>query len=189
MRHLYPSSDAAARTADSDEARADKEWGYDPEDIYTFGQYMEYMRKDALVMEMLSSSSRSVDVYAHCAMSSAMEWAVTDMEDYILPTAGMVPQERMGTGAGPLNEYISYEEKLSIALEMAKCLAVMHGHPDGPIVHGDIQLGQFYRGQDGKIKIVDYNRAEMVFYDEEKGRYCKWRNGFQENAIVSRALC
>jgi len=76
-----------------------------------------------------------------------------------------------------LNDYISPEEKLSIALEMAKSLAVLHGHPDGPIAHSDVQVGQFFRGTDGVLKIVDYNRAEFVLYNVAKEEYCRWGNG------------
>ena len=41
----------------------------------------------------------------------------------------------------PLNDDLTPAEKLEVALEMAKCLAVMRGHPGGPIVNNDIQIG------------------------------------------------
>ncbi|KAL7527777.1 hypothetical protein ACHAXR_002119 [Thalassiosira sp. AJA248-18] len=64
-----------------------------------------------------------------------------------------------------------------MALEMAKCLASMHGFVDGVIAHVDVQVGQFFRGRDGMIKFVDYNRAEPLLYDTENDKYCKWVNG------------
>lgn len=76
-----------------------------------------------------------------------------------------------------MNDFISAEEKLAISLEMAKAVATMHGLEDGPVVHADVQLGQFFRGRDGMIKIVDYNRAEPLLYDRDREEYCAWANG------------
>ena len=77
----------------------------------------------------------------------------------------------------PLNDYISAEEKLAISLEMAKAVAVMHGFVGGAVVHADIQLSQFFRGRDGIIKIVDYNRAEPLLYGQDRGEDCAWASG------------
>lgn len=41
-----------------------------------------------------------------------------------------------------------------------------------PIAHVDVQFGQFFRGTDGLIKIIDFNRAEALLYDVEKEKYC-----------------
>lgn len=132
-------------------------------------------------MELLSASPRAIDIYSHCAMSSVIEFAPMDMEEYILPTTGYSPKRLIRKGAKsdnlPVNDHISPEEKLEIALEMAKCLAEMHGFEDGVIAHVDVQVGQFFRGRDGLIKIVDYNRAEPLLYDLQQKSYCKWTNG------------
>ena len=180
MRHMYASEYAVA---DDDEVSNDG-LGYDEKDKYTFTFYQEDMRKDAMVMELLSSSPRAINIYSYCAMSSISEFAPVDLEDYILPTTGYAPKRlRRGSKNNydldelPLNDYISPEEKLEIALEMAKCLAAMHGYEDGVLAHVDLQVGQFFRGRDGKIKIVDYNRAEPLLYNERNEQYCKWVNG------------
>jgi serine/threonine protein kinase len=60
---------------------------------------------------------------------------------------------------------------------MAKCISTMHGFENGPIVHVDVQAGQFFRGRDGLIKLVDYNRAEALLYDVKQDKYCNWING------------
>ena len=138
------------------------------------------------VLDLLSSSPRAVDIYAHCAMSSVIEFAPTDMDEYILPTGGYPPKRFVRRGAKgdgaeerrPLNDYISAEEKLDIALGMAKALAAMHGFEDGAIANVDVQVGQFFRGRDGVVKIVDYNRAEPLMYDRKHDRYCRWTNGY-----------
>ena len=46
----------------------------------------------------------------------------------------------------PLSDDLAPAEKLEVVLEMAKHLAVMHGHPGGPIVNNGIQIGQFSGG-------------------------------------------
>ena len=138
------------------------------------------------VLELLSSSPRAIDIYSHCAMSSVVEFAPTNMDEYILPTSGYPPKMFVRRGdkghaaeaPRSLNDYISAEEKLEIALEMAKAIAVMHGFKDGVIANADVQIGQFFRGSDGVIKIVDYNRAEPLLYDRKDGRYCPWTNGY-----------
>ena len=141
---------------------------------------------DAMVIELLSSSSRAIDMYAHCSLSSIIEFAPTNMEDYIFPTKGFQPKKFVRRGdkdyvdsaiddePQPVNDHISMEEKLEIALEMAKCIAAMHGFEDGVIVNVDVQLGQFFRGRDGMVKIVDFNRAEPMLYDRETEQYCRW---------------
>lgn len=157
------------------------------DDKYGTLHQQEDMRKDAMVMELLSSSPRVTDIYSHCAMSSVTEFAPTDMETYIMPTTGFTPKsivrgsKRKMEPDRPLNDHISPEEKLEIALEMAKCIAVLHGFKDGPIVHVDVKTDQFFRGRDGIIKMIDYNRAEALLYDTENDAYCRWTNGQPSN--------
>lgn len=190
MHHMYETEGAMSNDDEMDNLGL----GFDPDDKYTFTNYKEYMRMDAMVMERLTSSPRAIDIYSHCAMSSVIEFAPIDMQDYIMPTIGYTPKKILRRGAkhiggwdGPLNSYISPEEKLEIALEMAKCLAVMHGYDGGPIVNVDVQVGQFFRGRDGMIKIVDFNRAEPLMYDAHNEKYCKWTNGEPTDGQVSYA--
>eukprot|EP00569_Conticribra_weissflogii_P003132 CAMPEP_0171339140 /NCGR_PEP_ID=MMETSP0878-20121228/7762_1 /TAXON_ID=67004 /ORGANISM="Thalassiosira weissflogii, Strain CCMP1336" /LENGTH=750 /DNA_ID=CAMNT_0011841009 /DNA_START=194 /DNA_END=2446 /DNA_ORIENTATION=- len=159
-------------------------WDFDPSDHYFFIERMEDMRKDAMLMELLTSSPRAANIYSYCSMSSIIEYAPTDIESYIQPTSGYAPkwihpqgEHSKSNDHGPVNYYIPSEEKLEIALEMAKCISVMHGFRDGVIANVDVQLGQFFRGKDGFIKIVDYNRAEPMLYDMSQERYCKFVNG------------
>lgn len=169
---------------DDDEVRADG-WGYDPMDKYSYTEIMEDMRKDAMVMELLSSSPRTANIYSFCALSSVIEFAPIDIEDYIMPSKGRHPKrirrrrsdDDHALVESPINDYISPYEKLEIALEMAECIAAMHGFVDGPIAHVDVQAGQFFRGRDGKIKLVDFNRAEALLYDVKQDKYCKFVNG------------
>jgi len=45
------------------------------------------------------------------------------------------------------------------------------------IVHDDVQLSQFLYGVDGTLKLNDFNRAEIMLYDENRGEYCRYKNG------------
>merc|ERR1712113_1075110 len=60
---------------------------------------------------------------------------------------------------------------------MAEAIADLHGFKDGVIVHDDIQLPQFLFSKEGKIKLNDFNRGEAMLYNEDKGEYCRYRNG------------
>ena len=185
MKHMYGLDDGASTDDQTDQL------AWDSNDKYTFLHHMEDMRKDAMVMELLSSFPRVIDIYCHCAMSSVTEFAPTDMDAYIMPTDGYTPKsilrgtKRNDYSERPLNDHISPEGKLEIALEMAKCVAVLHGFKDGPIVHVDVKTDQFFRGRDGIIKMIDYNRAEALLYDAENGEFCKWTNGPPADVNVS----
>lgn len=40
----------------------------------------------------------------------------------------------------------------------------------------DIQLAQFLLSKDGKLKLNDFNRAEIMLFNEKDNEYCKYRN-------------
>jgi len=135
-----------------------------------------------MVMELLTSSPRIADIYSFCALSSIIEYAPGNMEDYVMPTKGYEPtqppdEQEEVKDPTPINDYIKPMEKLEMALELAKGLAAMHGHSGGVIANVDVQIGQFCRGKDGLIKILDFNRAEVLLYDEEQEQYCTFSNG------------
>lgn len=145
-----PEASSDLRLAEDDEVRS-QGWGYDPSDKYTYMTLIEYMRIDSNVMEVLTPSSRAANIFSYCGTSSITEFTPIDIEDYVYPTLGNTPKkihhepDEYPYVGPPLNAHISPEEKLEIALEMAKCLAAMHGYKDGPIVNADVQLGMFFR--------------------------------------------
>jgi serine/threonine protein kinase len=77
----------------------------------------------------------------------------------------------------PQNDY-TVIEKLEIALAMAESLAVLHGFKDGIIVHDDVQLCQWLRTRDNRLVLGDFNRAEVMDWNDEKQEYCMYNNGF-----------
>ena len=91
-----------------------------------------------------------------CALSSISEYLPGNMEHYVTPTGGKRKDESDLT---PVNDHIAPLDKLEMALQLSKALAVMHGHRDGVIANVDVKLEQFCRAPDGRIKLFDFSRA------------------------------
>ena len=115
-----------------------------------------------MVMELLSSSKRIADIYSFCALSSIIEYLPIQIEKEVMSTRRNIEQ--------PI-------KKLEMAIELTKILATIHGHKDGVISTADVQVGQFCRGRDGFIKMLDFNRAESLLYDISHREYCRFENG------------
>jgi len=150
----------------------------------------ECMRKDMLVTERLSSNPYFVDMYGFCGLSMFSElMPYGDLEEYALP-ANEAPMKlsffNETTDVKPLNGF-DPAVKLIISLQMAEAVAFLHNHESGVIVHDDIQLSQFLLTFDGRgkefdssqqiVKLNDFNRAEVMLFDEENQEYCRYRTG------------
>lgn len=147
---------------------------YDPENVYANFELYDDMRKDSMVMELLTSSPRIANIYSFCALSSLIEYAPGNLEEYVMRNEVEREDDDDPT---PKNDYIKPLEKLEMALELAKGIAAMHGYEGGVLANVDVQIGQFCRGKDGLIKILDFNRAEVLMYSEEDEQYCTFSNG------------
>ena len=141
-----------------------------------------------MVMELLTSSNRIANIYSFCATSSLVEYAPGNIEEYVMADRrGMKRKNDGGNISIPAND-LGAMEKLEMSLEMARGIAAMHGHSGGVIANVDVQMGQFSRGVDGLIKIIDFNRAEAMLFDEVGGEYCRFENGIPPDGSVSRCL-
>jgi len=142
----------------------------------------EFVRMDALIMERLTASPRIVDVYGHCAVSVLTEFLPKELDGIAAPFESrrrqtrIVERQKEENDIKPINN-LSIQEKLVISIQMAEAIADLHGFKDGVIVHDDIQLPQFLFSKEGKIKLNDFNRGEAMLFNEEKGEYCRYRNG------------
>ena len=118
-----------------------------------------------------------MDAYGHCGFSIMAEAVQNELEELIVPNSGYADKEDLDDSqdVDPFNDF-SPPEKLDIALAMAESIADLHGFEDGIIVHGDVQLCQWLKKRDGTIKLGDFNRAEILFWDEDNERYCKHTN-------------
>jgi serine/threonine protein kinase len=134
---------------------------------------------DALVLERLTSSGRIADIYSHCGLAIVMEFfAHGDAEAVMVPYYAFKKSEP--------ERNLTVSEKLRIALDMAEAIADLHGFEDGVIVHNDIQPPQFLFSEDWQmLKLSDFNRAEIMLWDEEHNEYCRYRNGFAPGNVSS----
>jgi hypothetical protein len=88
-----------------------------------------------------------------------------------------------------LQNQFEVSEKLQLALEMAESIAELHGFKDGVIVHDDVQLCQWLRNDQGKLKLGDFNRARVLQWNDEKQEYCKYNNGKSYGNVRMRFVC
>ncbi len=156
----------------------------------------EYVRMDALVSERLTSSPRIADIYTHCGLAMVTEFFPHgDIEPMVVPdynvdddSLHLVRNSRQNNNKKKKMENaqsqnnLTATEKLQIALAMAEGIADLHGFPDGVIVHNDIQPSQFLfssnnNNKDRRLKLNDFNRAEIMLWDEQHHSYCRYHNG------------
>ena len=128
---------------------------------------------EAVVMERLTSAENIVTGLGHCAGSVMVEAVPYEVEEYVIPGTGYLKQKGF---VEPRNFYTPLE-KLSMALEMAESIAMLHGFEGGLIVHNDIQLSQWLRARDEKLKLGDFNVARMLEWDENQQNYCSFSSG------------
>jgi len=147
----------------------------------------EYMRIDAMVAEMFTSSPRLVGIYGSCGLAMINQAVMGGrMEPIALPYDDDSDEEyehliHLIDELEEKNELVAMNnltgtEKLVYALEMAEPVLLLHANPGGVIVHDDISLEQYLVADDGSLMLNDFNRAEPMFWNEEAGEYCRYRN-------------
>lgn len=148
-------------------------WGAD----YSNADF-EYMRMDAIVAERLTWSPRIVDIYGFCGTGMINEAMVKgDMEEVAVPDEdGRLDEPPDDKDHLIIRNKLTPTQKLEYALDMAESVLLLHAYPDGVIVHDDIQLSQFLLSADGTLKLNDFNRAEIMLYNEKDKEYCRYRN-------------
>jgi len=132
-------------------------------------------QRDAIIMERLTSSDRIMNIYGYCGITSITEAAATELVDEVMPMGGFISKEELAKleteDVVPLNN-LTLIEKLDVAILMAESLAELHGHEGGVIAHGDVYPSQWLRTPGGKIKLNDFNTAELLDWDPWNQRYC-----------------
>ena len=133
-------------------------------------------RRDALVMERLSSSKYVVDLYAYCGNSVLSEYVGRTLDDFLY-------QKDKGKEEGEEEEEEEKEDKelkrlldklpeltrdtpagrVRLALDVFRGIAELHEIDGGPIVHADLQAKQFLLDPSTRtIRINDFNRCRML---------------------------
>lgn len=149
---------------------------------------MLMVQRDAIVMERLTSSPRIINMFGHCGTSITVEPISYELEQYAVPS-GYMKKEALSDkfDVKPQNDFDPIE-KLSLALEMAETLAILHGYEGGVIVHDDVQLCQWLRTKKGTLVLGDFNRAEIMNWDNEKETYCTYNNGYAYGNVSTHSF-
>jgi hypothetical protein len=155
---------------------------------------------DAIVSERLTSSPAIVDIYGFCGLSMMSEYlSMGDLMQHATPGGDRVnPVELNDSEDVDPQNYFSATEKLTLSLEMAEAIALLHSYKGGVIVHDDIQLPQFLASEEGYLKLNDFNRAEIMLWyvllmtcDLEDRQSCTYNpvlNGLASTLCVFLAL-
>jgi len=171
---------------DNDTTVVFKDFGIDAKFDYAD---LEYMRMDSIVAERLSWSPLIVDIYGFCALGHIGEY---------MPAGELESKTTIGRKRVHLNDKDHLDprnkftptQKLNYALEMAEAVLLLHSWPDGVIVHDDIQLTQYLLTPDGHLKLNDFNRAEIMLWNEKDQEYCKYKNHPGHGDVSAKwALC
>ena len=129
-------------------------------------------RRDALVMERLSSSKYVVDIYAYCGNSVLSEYVGRTLDDFIYLDDKEKTEEEEEEAAedkelkrllDTLPARDTPAGRIRLALDVFRGIAELHEIDGGPIVHADLQAKQFLLDPLTKtIRINDFNRCRML---------------------------
>lgn len=146
---------------------------------------------EANIMEKLSSSRVTSDIYGHCGTTILVELG-REIENKIVPSVTVNHQRVHGRirqsvldavqvdDVYPMNTFSNWE-KLDIAVAMAESLAEMHGFKGGVMTNDDIALGQWlYSATDGVGRVIlnDFNDAMYMEWSETAQGYCQYYRSF-----------
>lgn len=153
----------------------------------------EYIRMDSLITERMTSNPQIVNMYGFCGFTMVTEYFSNgDVEESIVGyderNIDFRPHDE--PMLRPRNNFTG-SQKLRLALSMVEPVAALHHFKDGVIIHDDIQLSQFLWTDDTKtsVKLNDFNRAEVMLWDEEHQEYCKFRNGRAQGDVSVYGRC
>jgi len=139
----------------------------------------EMSRIDALVMDLLSHSPHISDIYAYCGLAVITEYCPDEVQSTIvLEEWDDGEHDAADDDEAESRNNFSVAEKLQLALDFAKPLGDMHDRSHyGVMIHVDVKPDQYQRGIDGTLKLLDFNRANFLLYNEEEGEYCSQNEG------------
>ena len=116
-------------------------------------------RRDAIVMEQLTSSPYVVDIYGFCGNSVMTEYMDLTLEDIAFDDS---QYPIIDTDVGD-KIVVTSDKRIQLALDMVRGVQAIHEIPGGPIVHADLQAKQFLISrQTGTVKINDFNRCRFM---------------------------
>jgi Protein tyrosine and serine/threonine kinase len=112
------------------------------------------------------------------SMFSEVVWGGS-IEDQVVPRgrcSGTVGRMLNRTRTGPVESMnnLTATQKLEWAYMMTQSVAALHQHPEGSIIHSDIALRQFLITEQGKLKLTDFNQAQILRYDSRSNQSCPY---------------
>lgn len=121
-------------------------------------RHFDRHRRDAIVADRLTATSRSVDIYGFCGQSAIYEFAKGgDLRRAI---------QKCVINPSTADSAWNSTQKLTIAYQIAASLADVHNvdmEGRASIAHTDISTGQFISiDGDDNFKINDFNRARLL---------------------------
>mmetsp|Transcript_8147 Transcript_8147/g.12086 ORF Transcript_8147/g.12086 Transcript_8147/m.12086 type:complete len:500 (+) Transcript_8147:264-1763(+) len=125
---------------------------------------LEYQRIDALAMDELTSSTNVVDVYGYCGQTVMNEIGIGDLHR----------AEKFFSSHG---NYTSLR-KLQLAQDVANAVADLQeiDKEMGPLIlHRDIGPANMLIMPDGRMKLNDFNGAQMMYWDYANNHMCGYR--------------
>jgi serine/threonine protein kinase len=125
----------------------------------------ERHRRDAIVMEQLTSSPYVMNIYGFCGNSVITEYMETTLEDVILDNGRAHNDDDVENTImiDSKSTPITSTMKVQWALDMVRGVQAIHEIHGGPIVHADIQSKQFLISpKTGIVKINDFNRCRFM---------------------------
>jgi len=71
-------------------------------------------------------------------------------------------------------------------------LSIVTSHSPSKLFHfsrlADIQLSQFLLAENGMLKLNDFNRAEIMLFNEKDKEYCRYRNNPGHGDVSSEVV-
>lgn len=143
--------------------------GYQEEEVifkYVHWRHVNYEeevyhihRMDAIIADRLGSK-KTIPIHGHCGVSALYQKASPyHLEKYL--------RKR--------HNNMTSQEKLRLSIELAEALANIHGidaEGNVTIAHRDFKPENVLVGNDGKMKVMDFNDATVLYWNTTSNRQC-----------------
>ena len=131
-------------------------------------------RRDAMVMERLTSSPNVVSIYGHCGNTVLTEMGAQTLESVLLGRDDSGRDDAAAAAAATVSRSTPMG-RLRLARDAANGLAALHEVTGGPVIHADITAKQFLVDFDGTIKLNDFNRCRLMPHNNVTNEKCRIR--------------
>lgn len=143
------------------------------------GRNLDRHRRDALVMERLTSQPNIVSMYGYCGNTVLTEYTPLTLDQIIYDPMDMDDTSIKRWHDRATSSTVATREtslgRLRLALQVARGVAAIHEISGGPILHADIQAQQFLVDAQGTVKLNDFNRCRFMANNTVTGKPCPLR--------------